>query len=101
MSSSEVQRTLGSVLDRIAEGATVTIIRHGKPVAVMIPTATYEHLRAQGKDPLALLRARFDERFARMQTPEARARVDALFAATPEELGRAAVKAAKRRKELG
>lgn len=38
-----------------------------------------------------------EQRFARMQTPEARARMQAAFEATPEELGAAAVAAAKRR----
>lgn len=95
----EVQRALGSVLDRVAEGSIITITRRGKPAAMLIPVATCEPQPVEQPDLLAALRASFDERFARMQTPEARARVDALFAATPEELGRAAVKAAKRRNE--
>lgn len=60
-----------------------------------------EDMLNRQRDPLALLRDAFDRRFAQMQTPEARARVDALFAATPEELGRAAVEAARRRQKPG
>jgi hypothetical protein len=46
-------------------------------------------------DPLAGLRQEFDQLLAAMQTPKAKAGVDALFAATPTELGAAAVKAAR------
>lgn len=46
-------------------------------------------------DPLASLRKGFELLLAEMQTPEAKAGVDALFAATPAELGAAAVKAAR------
>lgn len=99
VSATEVQRSFGSVLDRVAEGSTVTITRRGKPAALLIPIAAPIHPPAQQEDPLALLRAEFDRRFERMQTPEARAAVDALFKATPEELGRAAVKAAMRNKK--
>lgn len=40
----------------------------------------------------------FEELLERMQTPEATAAVDALFEMTPEELGRAAVHAARSEK---
>jgi hypothetical protein len=46
-------------------------------------------------DPLASLRQEFDQLLAAMQTPKAKAGVDALFAATPTELGAAAVKASR------
>lgn len=126
LSLTEANRTLDHVLDRVAAGSVITITRHGKPGAVLIPVETYEQLLANqkplgplrshseeslaqirtneqllsGPDPLAALRDQFDARFARMQTPVHRAGVDALFAATPEELGRAAVRAAQKRKEL-
>ena len=45
------------------------------------------------------LTAQFDELLARMQTPEARAAMRALFSATPEQLGRAAVEAALSRRK--
>ena len=43
------------------------------------------------------LSTKFESLLEHMQTPEARKGVDAAFNATPEELGRAAVKAARRR----
>lgn len=96
VSATAAQRSLDSLLDRVASGTVVTITKKGQPIAVMLPVDVHAALSARQIDPLALLRAKFDERFARMQTPEARARVDALFKASPKELGIAAVKAARR-----
>jgi hypothetical protein len=44
------------------------------------------------------LGAAYDELLARMQTPKARKAARAAFNATPQELGRAAVKAARQRR---
>lgn len=110
VSATTARRTWGYILDRVARGAVVTITKNGRPVAVMLPPDLHEGLTvkravpleegisATGVDLLATLRAEFDARFARMQTPGARAKTDALFKATPKELGLAAVKAAKRKK---
>lgn len=40
-----------------------------------------------------------DQRFEAMQTPQPKASAKALFQSTPEELGRAAMKGAKRTRE--
>lgn len=96
VSATAAQRNLNSLLDRVSSGVVVTITKKGRPIAVVLPFDAYAALSARQVDPLALLRAKFDERFAQMQTPEARARVDALFKASPKELGIAAVKAARR-----
>lgn len=48
-------------------------------------------------EALKALTDHFDRLVAKMQTPEQKAAVDWLFRATPEELGAAAVRAAKRR----
>jgi hypothetical protein len=41
--------------------------------------------------------SRFDNLVAKMQTPEAQSAADALFNATPKELGEAAVRAAQKK----
>ena len=96
VSVNTARKTWGALLDRVARGTAVTITRNGQPVAVMLPPDFHEPPSADQADLLAILRAEFDARFARMQTPEARAGIDALFKAGPKELGLAAVKAAKR-----
>ncbi|MGH8158769.1 MAG: hypothetical protein ACREPQ_11665 [Rhodanobacter sp.] len=49
--------------------------------------------------PLASLNAHFDELVRKMRTPEAKRGVDALMRATPRELGEAAVKAARAKRQ--
>jgi hypothetical protein len=98
------------------------VIRDGEPVAVILSLAEYRELLEKAGDLEALrhleelrleplrrlddtapsevldaLSSQFEELLESMQTPEARKGMDAAFNATPEELGRAAVKAAQRR----
>ena len=46
ISATEVNRHLGQLLDRVARGESLTITRHGKPVARLVPV-TGERDRAQ------------------------------------------------------
>lgn len=91
-----MKNAFGTVLDKVRGGAVVAITRHDKPSAVLLSVEAYAMLLAQRADPLAAFRAEFDRRIALMQTPQAKAGVRALFAATPKELGRAAVKGARK-----
>ncbi len=97
ISSTEAQNAFGKVLGRVLRGAVIGITRHDEMSAVLLSAEAYEALLAQHSDPLEKLRDRFDRRFAAMQTPQAKSGVRALFEATPQELGRAAVKGAKKR----
>jgi prevent-host-death family protein len=97
ISSTEAQNSFGKVMGRVQRGAVVGITRHDEVSAVLISAETYEALLAQRWDPLDKLRDQFDRRFAAMQTAESQAGVRALFAATPQELGRAAVNGARKR----
>lgn len=97
LSSTVAQTSFGAVLEKVQRGAVVSITKHDRPSAVVMSAEAFEELVAQRVDPLAALRADFDRRVAQMQTPQAKAGARALFAATPEELGRAAVKGARKR----
>lgn len=97
LSSTRTQNEFGAVLDRVLRGTVVEITKHEKPSAVLLSIEVFEQLLSERVDPLESLRARFDERFARMQTPAAKAGVKALFSAGPEQLGQAALKGARRR----
>jgi prevent-host-death family protein len=92
----EFKEQARAVLDRVAARKAVAILRHKTPEAVLIPVEDYVELVRLRRERLNLLTQRYDEMVARMRTPEAAAGVDALFNATSEELGREAVKAAKR-----
>lgn len=61
----------------------------------MMPTDDHEQRLAEQRDLLADMARHFDALVAKIQTAEHAAAVDALFNATPAELGKAAVQAAK------
>ncbi|MGH7566608.1 MAG: type II toxin-antitoxin system Phd/YefM family antitoxin [Gemmatimonadota bacterium] len=53
ISLSEAKANLSESVRRVERGASVTITRHGKPVAALVPVediATLERLRAAGPD---------------------------------------------------
>lgn len=49
VSVAEAKGKLPSIIHDVERGSTVEITRHGKSVAVMIPTGDYERLREKGK----------------------------------------------------
>jgi antitoxin Phd len=84
------------VIDLVQDHKAVAILRHKMPDAVLISAADYVEFMKLRRERLNFLTRRYDDMVARMQAPEAAAGVDALFSATSEELGSAAVAAAKR-----
>lgn len=82
----------------LPSGATLCLSLRRAPRAVLLSIEEYEGLVAKIPDPLEALRGEFDALVDRMQTPQARKAVDALFSATPGQLGDAAVKDARRRR---
>jgi len=97
MTSSDMKKKISSVIALAMRGG-VAITRHKRAEMVMLSAADYEELvRAvleARRAPLARMTAEFDAMVGRMNTPESAAGVKALFAATPKQLGKAAVKAA-------
>ena len=71
--------------------ATINIDRLGTP-----SERAHDRVQENGERPLRRTPRRYDDMVARMRTAEVASGVDALFKATPKELGRAAVRAAKR-----
>jgi len=98
VTASEAKGSFGAVLDRVVTRGAIAITKHDQIRAVILPIEQYEALLAQRKNPLAELEGEFEGLIARMQTPKARAAGRALFDATPERLGRAAVARARRLK---
>jgi antitoxin Phd len=92
------KNSFGALMDALAARGAVAITNRSAPRAVLLSIEEYEGLVAKIPDPLESLRGEFDALVDRMQTPQARKAVDALFSATPEQLGDAAVKEARRRR---
>jgi antitoxin Phd len=95
VAASRFKNEFGTVFEEAAVGGAVVITKHNTPKAVLLSYAEFEALTASTTPALEDLSERFDQLLATMQTPHAKAGVAAAFDATPEELGAAAVKAAR------
>ena len=98
VAATRLKNEFGTVLEQAVRGGAVAITRHDTPKAVLV---SYDEFQALVKDrtpSLNDLSVEYDELLARMQTPKSRKGMAAAFKATPAELGRAAVKAARKRR---
>ena len=96
IAATKVKNEFGAILEQANHGGAVAITRHDTPKAVLLSYEEFVSLvkvRARTLDDLG---AAFEQLLAGMQTPKARKGVDAAFKASPAELGRAAVKAARK-----
>lgn len=92
--ATECKNAFGQVMDLVAGRGAVAITRHDTPKAVLLSLDEFQAL-VEGREPsLEALSAELDGLLAGMQRREARAARAAAFAAAPEAVGRAAVKAA-------
>ncbi len=85
----------GAIFEQAALGGAVAITKHNTPKAVLLSYAEFQALTRSSSPVLDELDDEFDALLAGMQTAETRAGLAAAFGASPDELGRAAVKAAR------
>jgi prevent-host-death family protein len=85
----------GAIFEQAALGGAVAITKHNTPKAVLLSYAEFQALTRSSSPVLDELDEEFDALLAGMQTPVAKAGMAAAFDASPEELGRASVKAAR------
>ncbi len=78
----------------MAQGAVV-ITRHDAPAMVLMSVDRYLRLEQAAEPNLDALTRQFDDMFAAMQGDAAAAAMADAFAMTPQQLGRAAVRAAR------
>ena len=98
VAATRLKNEFGTVLEQAVRGGAVAITRHDRPKAVLI---SYDEFQALVKDrtpSLNDLSAEYDVLLSRMQMPKSRKSMQAAFNASPAELGRAAVKAARKRR---
>ena len=96
VAATKVKNEFGAILEQTIHSGAVAITRHDTPKAVLLSFAEFESLVNERSRSLDDLNAEFDELLTQMQTPSARKGVEAAFHASPVELGRAAVKAARK-----
>jgi len=98
VAATQAKNTFGELLDRVAASGAVAITRHDTPKAVLLSYEEFESLSSARSETLDALSTKFESLLERLQTPAARKGMEVAFNATPETLGRAAVKAVRRRR---
>ncbi|MGP8242888.1 MAG: type II toxin-antitoxin system Phd/YefM family antitoxin [Bryobacteraceae bacterium] len=97
VSATEAKNQFGHILENAIRGDRVMITKHGAPKAVLLSVDEFEDLSGAGRLELDTLSGEFDALLASMQKPSSRAGMRAAFDASPKQLGRAAVAAARKR----
>jgi prevent-host-death family protein len=97
VAATRMKNEFGTVLDQAMRGGAVAITRHDTPRAVLISYEEFQALVKARSHDLDDLAAEYDSLLAGMQTPKAKKAMENAFFATPAELGRAAVRAARKR----
>jgi antitoxin Phd len=97
ISATDAKNNLGEVLDRVMQSGMVLITKHEAPKAVLLSMEEYGALSGAAHSRLDSLNSEFDTLLERMQTAKARAGMKAAFAASPRQIGKAAVSAARKR----
>ena len=80
------------------QNGAVVITKHDSPRAVLVSVDRMAGLLAKHEPDLQALTREFDEMVAHMNAPKARAAARDLFAATPKQLGEAALAGVKKRR---
>jgi antitoxin Phd len=95
--ATEAKNQFGEILERAMQGEAVVITRHDAPKAVLISVDQFHALQHAPELKLQTLSREFDALLLGMQNPKVRNAMDVAFHASPQQLGRAAVRAARKR----
>lgn len=95
--ATRLKNELAGILEQAARDGVVAITRHDSPRAVILSIEEFDSLVEARTQRLEDLGAEFDALLAVMQTAASKKGMQAAFNATSEALGRAAVKAARKR----
>lgn len=96
--ASKAKSAFGEILERVAVTGGVAITRHNVPKAVLLSWEEFASLSRSRSESLASLADEFEGLLAGMQSARAQNAMATAFGASPDELGRAAVAAARPRK---
>ncbi len=96
VTATAAKNEFGRMLEKAIQGETVIITKHDAPKAVLISIDQLRALRHAPEVKLDTLSAEFDALLARMQGAKARLAMQAAFDASPRQLGKAAVRSARK-----
>jgi prevent-host-death family protein len=95
VAATRFKNEFGAIFEQAALGGAVAITKHNTLKAVLLSYAEFEALTKANTPALDDLSDEFDRLLEKMQTPQAKSAMATAFDATPAQLGRAAVKAAR------
>ena len=95
--ATQAKNEFGHVLEQAMQGTTVIITKHDAPKAVLISMDQFNALKQAPQLKLDTLSGEFDALLARMQGAKARVAMEAAFNASSQQLGKAAIAAARKR----
>ncbi|MDT5091509.1 MAG: hypothetical protein QOH60_872 [Mycobacterium sp.] len=95
VAATRFKNEFGTIFEQAAVNGAIAITKHNTPRAVLLSIAEFEALTRASEPALDELTERFDDLLLRMQTPKAKTAMADAFGASPQRLGRAAVKAAR------
>jgi prevent-host-death family protein len=95
VAATRFKNQFGTIFEQATVDGAVAITKHNTPKAVLLSYAEFEALTKASAPELDELTDEFDGLLDRMQTPKSKAAMATAFDATPEQLGGAAVKAAR------
>lgn len=97
VAATRFKNEFGAIFEQAQVGGAVAITKHARPKAVLLSFTEFESLLKPRAASLDELGAQFDGLLERMQTRRAKKGMAAAFAASPAELGRAAVRVRARK----
>lgn len=90
--ASEVKGHWRDIVDEVNANGEVVVTNYNRPEVVVVSMERYAKLKkeAAAQDPLAALRAEFDQELAVLRQPNAGRTLRKIFAAMPAEIAKAA-----------
>ncbi len=95
--ATRAKNEFGRLLEKAIQGNLVVITKHHEPKAVLMSMGEFNNLSRLPETAINSLASEFDSLLARMQLPGTRKAMEAAFHASPKQLGRAALLAARKR----
>jgi prevent-host-death family protein len=98
VAASKLKNKFGAIFEKVALRQPVAITKHDTPKAVLISYEEFASLIQGRGTELNQLSTEFESLLRGMQTSKARKGMASAFNASPAEMGRAAVKAARKKR---
>ena len=95
VAASEAKNQFGQLLESALRDGAVVITKHDAPKAILLSIEELQAIASRSR--LDTLADEFDAKYVQMQKPGFAKAIDRSFAATPKQLGAAAVKAARKK----